>query len=217
MVTETRISLSSLPMEELTGVIHMYPWYGGARKELCRRMSRAGGETWGAEQYGAEALHIADRRSVDAIRRRSRDDDWSDRDVERILKSYIAGGMDVSSRPSVEAARTETEPAPVRRVSRGPIPGDYFSQEAYDEVRQDSDNALSKAVAAIRSEPEAQGTKPVRLAGDLFCTETLAGIYAEQGYFDEAKQIYSRLLLTYPEKNAYFASLIEKMDVLLNN
>ena len=38
----------------------------------------------------------------------------------------------------------------------------------------------------------------------------LAQIYAEQGYYDQAKRIYSRLLLKNPEKNAYFAALIEK-------
>ena len=46
---------------------------------------------------------------------------------------------------------------------------------------------------------------------DDFCTETLAQIYAEQGYYDQAKRIYSRLLLKNPEKNAYFAALIEKI------
>ena len=45
-----------------------------------------------------------------------------------------------------------------------------------------------------------------------FCTETLAWIYAGQGYREEAKKIYSRLMLRYPEKSAYFASLIEKLD-----
>ena len=44
-----------------------------------------------------------------------------------------------------------------------------------------------------------------------FYTQTLAEIYAEQGYFDQAKQIYSQLILAYPEKSAYFASLIEKL------
>ena len=40
----------------------------------------------------------------------------------------------------------------------------------------------------------------------------LSAYYAEQGYREEAKKIYSRLMLRYPEKIAYFASLIEKLD-----
>ena len=212
MVEHGHISLTSLPTEELAGVLNMFPWFGGAHKELCRRMSRAGGESWGVQQYAAEALHIADRRAVADILRRSRDEDWSDRDVEKILKSYISRGTEGPERSAVEAAPVLRE----RRVSRGSVPGDYFSQEEYEEVQQADDNALSRAVAAIRSEPETR-EKPVRLSGDIFCTETLAGIYAEQGYFAEAKQIYSSLLLAYPEKNAYFASLIEKMDHLAAN
>ena len=48
---------------------------------------------------------------------------------------------------------------------------------------------------------------------DIF-TETLAQIYAEQGYYEQAKDIYSKLILAYPEKNAYFAALIQKLDEL---
>ena len=44
-----------------------------------------------------------------------------------------------------------------------------------------------------------------------FCTETLAQIYADQGYPEQARQIYSRLSLRFPEKSAYFAALIEKL------
>ena len=203
MVEKRVISLASLPMEELAGVMNMYPWYGGARKELCRRMSRTGAAT--VEQYAAEALHIADRSSVSAIMRRGRDEDLSDRDVERILKSYI----------------TFDTPAPapaMRERPRVTVPGgDYFSQEQYDEIRRADDNAIADAVRSGRQEPEAEHeapAKPVRPRGDVFCTETLAGIYASQGYFEDAKQIYSKLLLAFPEKNAYFASLIEKMDHL---
>ena len=36
-------NLQSLTMDELTGVINLYPWFGGARKELCARMAKVGG------------------------------------------------------------------------------------------------------------------------------------------------------------------------------
>ena len=49
---------------------------------------------------------------------------------------------------------------------------------------------------------------------DLY-TETLAQIYAEQGYYEQAKNIYSKLILAYPEKSAYFASLIQKIEELI--
>ena len=41
------IDLGSLTMDELAGVVHLYPWFASARKELCSRMSRMGGDSWG--------------------------------------------------------------------------------------------------------------------------------------------------------------------------
>ena len=47
---------------------------------------------------------------------------------------------------------------------------------------------------------------------DRFATETLARIFQEQGRVEEARRIYSRLILEIPEKSAYFASLIDNLD-----
>lgn len=47
---------------------------------------------------------------------------------------------------------------------------------------------------------------------DDFCTETLGEIYANQGHFDEAIEVFRKLILLYPQKNTYFASLIEKCE-----
>ena len=131
MVEGRELTLSSLSMDELAGVLNRYPWYGGAHMELCRRMVRSGGGSWGVAQYAGEALHIVSRRAVADLVRRSRDEDWSDLDVEKILKSYI----------SAPAAAPQPSPVYERKVSRGPVPGDYFSQEAYAEVSREEDRA----------------------------------------------------------------------------
>ena len=36
------IDIRKLNIDELVGVVSLYPWFGGARKELCRRMSSMG-------------------------------------------------------------------------------------------------------------------------------------------------------------------------------
>ena len=88
--------------------------------------------------------------------------------------------------------------------------GDYFSIEDYEQVRRTDDNVFSRYAAKARKEaPVQNGVSVVEF--DLY-TETLAQIYAEQGYYEQAKEIYSKLILAYPEKNAYFAALIQKLD-----
>ena len=79
-------NLKSLTMDELTGVINLYPWFGGARKELCARMARVGGEEWGKAQYSDAAMYVVSRTLISDIMRTTRRGDYSDKD-ERIYKA----------------------------------------------------------------------------------------------------------------------------------
>ena len=86
-----------------------------------------------------------------------------------------------------------------------------ITQEDYDNVCISEDNVFSRyAAKARREKPEQSSADAVEDIG--FYTETLAQIYAEQGYYSQAKKIYSKLILAYPEKSAYFASLIRKIE-----
>ena len=198
------IDIKKLTLDELAGVVNLYPWFGGARKELCERMNRMGGEGWGESQYADAAMYVGAREKLADLVRSSKDEDWADADVNDLLKSYI------SESEHVAAVEDNAAPAEKRKVYAGV--GDYFTQDDYDQVRRADDNVFSRYAAKAR-----QGKTVPETVGEVefdLCTETLAGIYLEQGYPEQAKRIYSKLILAYPEKNAYFAALIQKIDEL---
>ena len=176
----------------LSGVISLYPWYGGARMELCRRFSDAGALS--ESQLAETGLHLGDRGVLADLLQAGRTVDCSDKDVHRLMQAFIP------EEPALQ---------PARKVYV--VGGDYFSQDQYADVRSDGDGIFSKFAAKAREEGYVDDPEPDAGSED-FCTETLAGIYLEQGYPQEAIDIYSRLSLRYPEKSVYFAALIEKID-----
>ena len=161
-------------------------------------MSRLGGDNWGVEQYAEEALYIGDRRKVADLVRAGSKARYADKDVERILRSWIA--------PAPEA---EADGEAGREVHV--VGGDYFSQAQYKGVGRTDDNIFTRFAVKIKSD----GAKDDKTGSDIadrYATETLAEIFAEQGCVEEARRIYSRLILENPEKSAYFAALIDKLN-----
>ncbi len=196
------IDIHRLNLEELLGVVNIYPWYAGARMELCSRLAKAG--TLGDSQLSQTALYMNSRRILSALVRQNRCADYSDADVSSLLHQVMEPQEPATSEePPVQE---ETPQQFARRIFV--VGGDYFSQAQYRQARRDDDSIFPSFANSERED------LPAELPEENFdlCTETLAQIYAEQGYIDEAKQIYSKLSLRYPEKSVYFASLIEKLD-----
>ena len=200
---EGSFDLKQLKLEELVGVINLYPWFGGARKELCARMSHMG-EALSDSQCAEAAMYVVAREKVAALKKSSGGAAWTDADVEKLLKSYLSE----KPVPVVEPKIEKCEAQPERKVYV--VGGDFFSQAEYEKVRRAEDNVFTRYAAkdqAPISTPQVRADKEI-----CFYTETLAQIYAEQGYYDQSKEIYSKLILAYPEKSAYFAALIQKME-----
>ena len=182
------INIKKLNLEELSGVVSLYPWYGGARKELCRRMAGLGEGAWSEENYAEAALYVGSRRMIYDLVRKGKGTVYADDSIKGMIHSNF------------------TKPAKPEIILAG---GDFFSQEAYNEVRSADDNIFSTFAQKARDEGfEYSESEDVT----DFCTETLAEIYLDQKYYDQAKEIYSKLSLRYPEKSVYFASLIEKIN-----
>ena len=191
------IDIYRLNMEELIGVVSIYPWYAGARMELCSRLAATG--SLSETQLSQAALYAFSRSILYGMLRSHRSADYSDADVSRL----VAGLVEPAEEPQPQEDEPQEEDG--RRIFV--VGGDYFSSAQYKAVRHEDDGIFSGFATSDREiEPEQMQD------GIDFCTETLAQIYAEQGYMNEAKQIYSTLSLRYPEKSIYFAALIEKLD-----
>lgn len=174
------MKLKDLTLEELAGVVNIYPWFSLAKIELCRRMAEEG--SLSDEQCAELSLYLASRSDLKKFMRRS-SADCSDAAVSELVKAYT----------SSKSTRV--------------VGGDYFSQAEYDNVRKDSDSAFSFVAKRSASDQSAFQAEDLGMY-----TETLAQIYADQGYYDQAKSIYTKLMTFYPEKKSYFEEQIARIS-----
>lgn len=90
---------------------------------------------------------------------------------------------------------------PVERATKPPSTG-YLVEEKEEEKAEEAPKNMGIAQQlAERSVAENQDV----------ISETLAKLYAKQGYRDKSAQMYARLALLFPEKSAYFAAEIDKL------
>ena len=132
---------------------------------------------------------------------------------------------EVPAEPAVQPEEPEIHPAdraevPSVEAPRRRVPGgDYFSKQDFEELAETGESysdlrftpksnlasSLDRAAVILASPSPALSPD-----SDEVCTETLAGIYYNQGFYRRAIDIYKKLILFYPEKNTYFAALIER-------
>lgn len=91
-----------------------------------------------------------------------------------------------------------------------------LNEESKSDTSSIIDNFLSSKPKITRKKADFYSPAEMARISDQpkgeIVTETLAEIYVSQGQFNEAKSIYEQLILLFPQKETYFAALIQKIE-----
>ena len=206
--------LNDMPLQQLRELLSEVPWFSLAYIELAKRVSPVESES--VPEMEKAALNVWSRAVLYEITRASAGKkDFTDADITESIREELSRAMQAPEmEPSHRDGQEKSVPAGSDRKVVV-IGGDYFSREDLDSLRPEDRifSFLGRNGTESGDEDEGgQRTVTDKPFDDMrFYTETLAEIYADQGYFDRAEDVYSKLILLYPEKSAYFASLIEKL------
>jgi len=183
------VDLHKMSVSALSELIETYPWFAAARAAMCVKVLEHNGPDAAASNFRDFLIYFQDSGFVAGrLKKAVSREDFSDSQLADMIRSAV------KERPHVVMAGM-----------------DYFSRDDYDAVRQDGDSSIAHTVTTNVSEPSAPVTENIEAPVCDLVTETLAQIYVDQGYPEEAVNIYQKLSLQSPEKSAYFASLIDKL------
>lgn len=185
-------------INELEALLREYPWFYYAREVLLCKLA----------MLGREYFLSGVRNSVTFIQERDNlfvkaEEIISGKSINEVESTVNALSIDDYKEENIAEAKQE------RIYYPG---GDYFSREDIEAVSLAQsfpliNNIVSQSPNVIHEEDKDDNC-------ECECySETLAGIYEDQGYFDKAVEVYDKLSLLYPEKNAYFASLIKEIKL----
>lgn len=219
----------------LEQLIEKYPWYSLAHLELYKKISEQGPEARksclgraSAYVHSRELLYeIAELHDMPSP-------EVSESLVEELIEEHE---LDIDAEPEQAAARVNQEDEDFIELiedsddeiivvdSPKIIPGgDYFSRNEMESLELDSsrpiDKFISEKPSLLRGSAPAADPVVIDIQEEFddsgFYTETLATIYAEQGFVKRAVDVYAKLILQYPEKSLYFASLVKELKTKHN-
>ena len=219
----------------LEQLIEKYPWYSLAHLELYKKISEQGPEARksclgraSAYVHSRELLYeIAELHDMPSP-------EVSESLVEELIEEHE---LDIDAEPEQAAARVNQEDEDFIELiedsddeiivvdSPKIIPGgDYFSRNEMESLDLDSsrpiDKFISEKPSLLRGSAPAADPVVIDIQEEFddsgFYTETLATIYAEQGFVKRALDVYAKLILQYPEKSLYFASLVKELKTKHN-
>ena len=206
--------IQSLDLMELEAALKESPWFSYLREIMLERLYRKDKEAF-FQTLSQSAVFLSSRKTLY---------DRINSPVEEEIAEEIQTATE--EKPLVQDE-------PVQRPRVIVAGGDFFSKEDLKTIDPEDDMELKlKGSPFYRPAPEPAAepkekqdvSKPrekrttllkddgsVNFDDLAFCTETLGHIYAQQGFYDKAIEVFSKLILLYPQKSAYFAALVNEM------
>ncbi len=182
------VRLKDMTITDLSSLVDRYPWFAAGRAALCRKLSSESGAEAAGSVFRDSLAYLPDGAYIASAIRSSVKRDYSDTGMDSAICDLV------KERPRIVFDGT-----------------DFFSRNDYESVRDEKDASLGRMAVVDYSAPAPEMCEHPDDGDFDLVSETLAGIYAEQGYTERAIEIYSALSLQSPEKSAYFASLTEKL------
>ena len=186
-------------LSSIEQLISIYPWYQGARVELILKLAEISKET--AREKLRESFSFvpfpewiaAKIERAEVLKRRSEADKVIQSQIQQAKKIFVLGG-------------------------------DYFSREELESVNNngvENDTSPSLPIEAAKNLERERSAKAGGAKREIdpliFYTETLAQIYTQQECWREALDVYSKLILLYPEKSVYFANLVSDIKLKMSS
>lgn len=233
--------MNNVDISALEQTLERYPWFSLAHLELFKKASELGEEQkltflnrTAAHLYSRERLFNISRDLHKPVRKET--DVIPDivvkepiPEVERAMDNIIVeeGKPETEDKEGIEEITFEIESDPLHINELPKIflaGGDYFSRNDFEEVTLDTSKPVDRFIiekpSLLRSNPAIQ-QKEIKASEDIeegenfddsgFYTETLARIYTEQSFYKRAIEVYAKLILLYPEKSSYFATLVQEL------
>ncbi len=202
--------MSNTDISVLEQTLERYPWFALGHYELFRKACELG-EEHKRDCLNRTAAHIYSREVLYNLAREER-------------KMYRDEVGEITTIGEEIAFEIEDEPLDIQTVPKIVMAGgDYFSRAELDQAELDLEKPLDKFISEKPSllKSNINSPKDVEIAAEPvleenfddsgFYTETLAKIYSEQGFYKRAIEVYAKLILLYPEKNSYFATLVQEL------
>jgi tetratricopeptide (TPR) repeat protein len=187
--------IDDLSAKSLERIIQEYPWYSYAREQLLYNMVSVEPQCL-ENQYREHVIYFARRGEILSRARKIAKGEAKQAEIEV---------------PEYEIPQSEIKEKPKYVV----VGGDYFSPDDFNSLGADEKIADFKIGLPCKEDSEAvevaTKSEGVDYEAVEFFTETLAKIYTDQGYYDKAIEVYAKLILLYPEKSSYFATLINEI------